>query len=248
MNAKNRPLPAGYRLVAHESVASTNDEARRLATDGAPDGTVVRALWQTAGRGRRGRAWDSQPGNLYCSLILRPERPVAEAAQFSFVAALALGEAVLPLLPDDVALCYKWPNDLLLDGAKVAGILLESGGTGSAAPDWLVVGCGLNIAHFPAVTDGYPATSLTAAGCPPIAVDGMLARFLEAFDRWRREGIAALRAAWIERAAGLGEQIAVRLPNDELRGRFAGLDDSGALLLDLPDGARRVISAGDVYF
>lgn len=276
-------LPAGYRLVAYDSVGSTNDEARRLAMDGAPDGTVIRARRQTAGRGRRGRSWESQPGNLYCSVIVRPDRPVAEAAQFSFVTALALGEAVSGLLPDDVTLCYKWPNDLLLErvaidraydrsresalnsedrpdsgpnGAKVAGILLESAGAGAGfgggGLDWLVIGCGLNIAHYPALTDGYPATSLAAAGCRPVPADDMLVRFITAFDRWRRrwreEGIAAVRAAWIARAAGLGEDIEVRLPNDRLRGRFAGLDESGALLLDLPDGARRVISAGDVFF
>lgn len=246
------PLPAGYRLVACESVASTNDEARRLAMDGAPDGTVIRALRQTAGRGRRGRAWESRPGNLCCSMIVWPGRPVAEVAQYSFVAALALGEAIEGLLPDGVTLCYKWPNDLLLDNAKVAGILLESAGAGEGRLDWLVIGCGLNIEHFPTVTDGYPATSLAAVGCPLVSVDDMLVRLVIAFDhwrcRWRDEGIAAIRAAWIARAAGLGEDIEVRLPNDRFRGVFAGLDDSGALLLDLPDGARRVISAGDVFF
>lgn len=245
-------LPAGYRLVARNSVASTNDEACRLAADGAPDGTVIRALQQTAGRGRRGRSWHSPPGNLYCSVILRPGRPAAESAQLGFAAALALGDAVSPLLPDGVTLCYKWPNDLLVDGAKVAGILLESAGAGETGLDWLVIGCGLNIAHYPLRTDGYPATSLAVAGCGPVTADAMLTRFLDAFDRWHRrwrdEGVGPLRAAWIAQAAGLGEEIEVRLPHDRLRGIFAGLDGSGALLLDLPHGARRVISAGDVFF
>lgn len=245
-------LPAGYRLATFESLDSTNEQACGLAMDGALDGTVVWAKSQTAGRGRQGREWQSPEGNLYCSIVVRPEVPAADAAQLSFVTALALGQAVSGLLPDDVEMRYKWPNDLLLDGRKAAGILLESSGDSAGKLDWLVIGAGLNVEECPDVTDGYPATSLREAGVRPVALDDILARYIGGFAhwraRWQNEGLAAIREAWLERAARLGEDITVRLPGDQLQGRFTGLDEGGALLLDLPDGSRRTITAGDVFF
>lgn len=245
-------LPAGYRLDAHDCLDSTNAEAERQARAGAPDGTVIWAGRQTAGRGRHGRAWDSPQGNLYCSVILRPDAPPATAAQLTFVTALALGEAVDGALPAGSKLAFKWPNDLLLDGRKLAGILLESSGGKDGQLDWLVVGCGLNIRHFPETVSGYPATSLHAAGASAPAPGDALATFLQAFAvwraRWQDEGLAPIRAAWLARAARVGGEITVRLPGDELRGRFTGLDETGALLLDLPDGSRRTVTAGDVFF
>lgn len=245
-------LPAGYRLATFESLDSTNEQARGLAMDGALDGTVIWAKSQTAGRGRQGREWQSPEGNLYCSIVVRPEVPAADAAQLSFVTALALGQAVSGLLPDDVEMRYKWPNDLLLDGRKAAGILLESSGGAAGKLDWLVIGAGLNVEECPDVTDGYPATSLREAGVRPVALDDILARYIGGFAhwraRWQNEGLAAIREAWLERAARLGEDITVRLPGDQLQGRFTGLDEGGALLLDLPDGSRRTITAGDVFF
>lgn len=245
-------LPAGYRLAAFESVDSTNEQARLLAVDGALDGTVIWAKSQTAGRGRQGRQWQSPEGNLYCSIIVRPAVRAADAAQFSFVTALALGQALSGLLPDSVEMRYKWPNDLLLDARKVAGILLESSGGADGRLDWLVVGAGLNVRNFPDITDGYPATSLRDAGVSSVELQDLLARYVHGFaqwrERWQNEGLAALREAWLQRAARLGEDISVRMPGDRLRGRFSGLDESGALLLDLPDGTRRTISAGDVFF
>ena len=246
-------LPAGYRLVAYDSIDSTNAEVARLARDGAPDGTVVRAKRQTAGRGRHGRRWDSPEGNLYCSLLLRPHVLPAEAAQITFVAALALGEALDGALPAGrLQLAFKWPNDVLLDGRKVAGILLESSGSRKGRIDWLVVGCGLNVGHFPKHVSGYPATSLCDAGVTEPDVDDLLAAFVRAFAlwriRWQSEGLGPVREAWLARAGCIGGEITVRLPRDELRGRFVGLDGSGALLLDLPDGSRRTVTAGDVFF
>lgn len=245
-------LPAGYRLVRLESTDSTNEEARRLAGEGGDDGTVVWARRQTAGRGRQGRTWQSPEGNLYCSILVRPDMAAADAAQFTFVTALALGDALTGILPQRVELRYKWPNDLLLDGRKVAGILLESSGGTAGTLDWLVIGAGLNVAEFPAITGGYPATSLRQAGVGDIELEDLLGLFLVEFstwrERWRNEGLAAVRAAWLERAARLGEEITVRLPGVELKGRFHGLDESGAMLLDMADGSRRLVSAGDVFF
>ncbi len=245
-------LPPGYRLHAHDTLDSTNEEATRLARDGAPAGTVVWALRQTAGRGRTGRSWTSEAGNLLFSLLLRPDVPPAAAAQLSFVAALALGEAVSEVLPAGVDLRYKWPNDLLLDGRKAAGILLESAGATGCGLNWLIVGWGLNIASFPETTEGYPATSLAEAGAVGVDAGDVLARVLRRFDawqaRWKEEGLAAVRGAWLERAARVGEEISVRLPRDRLVGRFRGLDENGALVLDLADGTSRTITAGDVFF
>lgn len=245
-------LPAGYRLAAFESLDSTNAQARRMAIDGAPDGTVVWAASQTAGRGRQGRQWQSPKGNLYCSIVIRPEMPAAEAAQLSFVTALALGDAVSDLLPGGAELHYKWPNDLLLGGCKLAGILLESSGAVGGRLDWLIVGAGLNVADHPDVTDGYRATSLRAAGARAATPCDMLGRFIAGFAHWRarwhNEGLAAVREAWLARAARLGEEITVRLPKSEMKGRFGGLDENGALLLEMADGSRRAITAGDVFF
>lgn len=243
-------LPPPFRLFAFEQLTSTNDEARRLAAQGAPEGTVVLATTQTAGRGRRGRHWDSPPGNLHCSLVLRPDCALADAANLSFVAALALGDAVAPALAPGVRLGFKWPNDVLLNGRKTAGILLESS-TREGRLEWLVVGVGTNVERFPEGTP-FPATSLHAEGCTQVTVGGLVNGFCRCFDqwyeRWRTGGFAPVRAAWLERAAGFNETIEVRLDPERLVGRFADLDGRGALILETPEGGVREVTAGDVFF
>ncbi len=242
-------LPACLRLQSFAELDSTNEEAKRQAASGAPAGTLIWARTQTAGRGRRGRAWVSVPGNLYLSLLLRPARPAGAAAQLGFAAALAVGEALLPLLPRVVDLAYKWPNDVLVAGRKISGILLESQAAGEGRIDWLVVGIGVNLVAFPTDSE-YPATSMAAAGAAPVALDALLEAVARAFhfwyERWLAEGFEPLRAAWLARASGLGQAIRVRLPQGESQGRFAGLDEEGALLLDT-DTVRRRITAGDVF-
>lgn len=242
----------GYRLLAFDSLASTNDEACRLAQEGAVEGTVVWTQRQTAGRGRRGRRWLSPPGNLYCSLILRPCAAPGVAAQLGFVAALALGDAISEVAPPGVEPRFKWPNDLLVADRKVAGLLLESAGGHGGTLDWLVVGCGLNVTRHPDLTDGFPAISLRAVGGSPTDPYDMLRRFLTQFQpryaHWLKQGFAALREAWLQRAVRLGAEIDVRLADRRLHGKFVDLDDTGALVLALNDGSREVVSAGDVYF
>jgi BirA family biotin operon repressor/biotin-[acetyl-CoA-carboxylase] ligase len=241
-------LPAGCSLIALDRVDSTNDEAKRRAGDGAADGAVVWARSQTAGRGRRGRRWSSPVGNLYVSIVLRTQKPPAEAARLSLVAAVALAEALDGFLPEGVEARCKWPNDVLVRGRKIAGILLES--SGGAGIDWVVVGCGVNVASYPELA-AYPATSLAAAGCRGVTVERVLEAFLDRLmawrARWSEEGIGPLRDAWIAKAAGLGETITVRLANREISGRFVDLDRDGALLLELPGGARESIAAGEVF-
>ena len=238
-----------YRMLSFAALDSTNEEAKRQACAGATEGTLVWARAQSAGRARRGRAWVSEPGNLYMSILLRPESSPGGAAQLGFAAALAVGEAVLPLLPRGDMLSYKWPNDVLIDGRKVSGILLESQAAGERRLDWLVVGIGVNLASFPENAE-YPAISLAAAGAWVVTVEELLeavaGRFHFWYERWRAEGFAPLRAAWLARVRGLGEGIRVRLPGGETSGRFAGLGEDGALLLE--DGtAERRIAAGDVF-
>jgi BirA family biotin operon repressor/biotin-[acetyl-CoA-carboxylase] ligase len=244
-------LPEGCSLIALERTGSTNDEAKQRAAAGAPDGAVIWAREQTAGRGRRGREWSSPAGNLFLSILLRPNKPAYEAAQISLVAAVALADAIGTFLPQGIEAACKWPNDILIGGRKVAGILLESAGAvADRATEWVVVGCGVNVASHPAEAL-YPATDLGAAGCTGVNVEALLERFLADFfawrDRWLFAGIAPIRDAWLARAAGLGQPITVRLPNREWHGRFADMDETGSLVLELPDGSRETITAGDVF-
>ena len=239
-----------FDLIALDAVTSTNDEAVGLAVAGAGTGTLVWARTQSKGRGRRGRSWSSPEGNLYLSLILRPGREARRAAGLAFLAAIAIGEGIAPLIPASVAIRYKWPNDVLLNGRKVAGVLLESSLGPKGGLDWLVIGVGVNVESFPEGT-GYPATSLVAEGAeglgPACVLEGFCQAFLSAYERWRDEGFAGVRARWLARAAGIGERIEVRLDDETLSGIFAGLDGAGALILRRAGEEDRRISAGDVF-
>ncbi|MGH6974690.1 MAG: biotin--[acetyl-CoA-carboxylase] ligase [Stellaceae bacterium] len=241
-------LPPFFRLAAFDTLASTSDEARRRARDDAPEGTLVTARAQTAGRGRQGRIWVSPPGNLHVSLVLRPDAHIARAAQLGFAAGLAVADATHAFAPK-AAITLKWPNDVLLDGRKAAGILLESEGDAAGRVAFVVIGIGVNLAASPADTE-FPATSLKTVTSTAPTPEAFLAALAPAFalwyERWRAEGFAALRRVWLERAAGLGQALRARLPGETVEGRFAGLDDDGLLLLDAPGGQRR-IAAGDVF-
>ncbi len=245
-------LPPVYRLVTLDTVDSTNAEAKRLAAEGeekAPDGTLVWAKEQTDGRGRRGRKWHSPPGNLYCSLIMRPDVAAAKAAELSFVAGLAIFDALGSVGEPGHQVHLKWPNDVLLNDHKVAGLLLETETGGGEIPDWVILGLGVNVGVFPGDTD-FPATSFRAEQWAATEVD-----FLESFCRhfmvwagkWLEEGFAPIRKTWLQRCYGLGEEIEVRLDNETLKGVFTDLDEDGALVLKTADGERR-ITAGDVFF
>lgn len=242
------PLPSLFRLAAYDTIGSTNDEAKRLAREGEAEGLIVCAKAQTAGRGRRGRNWASPPGNLYSSTLLRPNCRAGTAAQLGFVAALGVGGAIGELAPEIGLLC-KWPNDLLANGKKVSGILLETEMIAGDIPDFVVLGVGVNLASSPSDTP-YPATSLAAEGAPEIVPLTMISVFARHFAkwlaRWREEGFAPIRQAWLARASGLGEPVQVRLERDTLEGRFLDLDGDGALLLGVAGGSRR-IAAGEIF-
>jgi BirA family biotin operon repressor/biotin-[acetyl-CoA-carboxylase] ligase len=240
-------------VVRLDVVDSTNAEARRRAEAGASGPLWITARRQTAGRGRRGRAWSSEPGNLAATLLTRTARPPAEAAQATFVAALAVHDLVSTFV-EPAQVRIKWPNDVLLAGGKAAGILIESGAhpTGGL---WLAVGIGINLAHAPADVE-RPATSiarhlrsdLARAPDPDAALDLLIQTFAAWQDRWDQLGFAALRDAWTARAQGLGGPAVARLAHETVEGVAEGLADDGALRLRLGDGTLRLISAGDVAF
>lgn len=247
-----QPAPgAPFKLIVLDEVDSTSTMAKRLCAADAEDRTLVWAVRQTAGRGRLSRTWISPAGNLYVSLILRPEADATRATGLTFAAAVAVAEAVEALLGGQAPVRCKWPNDVLVGGRKVAGILLESSTSAAGLLDWVVIGIGVNVASHP--PDGetmYPATSLAAEGAAGVSVEQALNGLCRHLDlwlrRWAEEGFAAVRRAWLDRAYGLGAAIAVRAGDEAvLEGFFRGLDEDGALILDQA-GVRRRVTAGDV--
>jgi BirA family biotin operon repressor/biotin-[acetyl-CoA-carboxylase] ligase len=236
-------------ILAFDEIDSTNAEARRRAEAGETGPLWITAARQSAGRGRRGRSWSTEGGNLAATLLDVTDLPPVEAAQVSFIAALAVCDlARRYVAPTRVSL--KWPNDLLIDGRKAAGILVESG----RRPDgrlWLAVGVGVNLAHSPDLPD-RPTISLGEAGAgPPTprqALDHLAAAFAGWMGVWRARGFAAIAEAWTVRAHGLGQPCVARPGADVLRGVAEGLDIDGALRLRLEDGDIRRITAGDVFF
>jgi len=243
-------LPQGWALVAFDSLGSTNATARDLAEGGAGAGTVVWARRQEAGRGRWRRHWHSPEGNLYCSTILRPAVPAIAAGQLTFVAALALVDALAALAPA-LEPGLKWPNDVLAGGRKISGILLESNVTPDGGLPWVVAGVGLNLVSHPDGTP-FPATDLLAETGRTVTPEAALEAYAAALDRWvrhwGRDGFPPVRQAWLDRAVGIGGLVTVRLEPEELVGRFVGLDGEGALELETAPGQRRLITAGDVFF
>lgn len=210
----------------------------------------ISAKRQLGGKGRRGRAWVSRPGNLFCTGLFPHQSTLASAAQLSFAAALAVHDTVAQFRPDaDTKI--KWPNDVLMNGAKIAGILLESGGTDDQL--WVAVGIGINIGSAPKDTP-YPATYLRAdmgRSDWPLLTDikqKLYTRFTYWQDAHARGGFEPLRTAWLDRAQGMGSAVTARLPNETIKGTALGMDKDGALEVQIPSGETIKIHAGDVFF
>lgn len=241
------PSAADIPHLAFDTLDSTNAEALRRAREGETGPLWITAARQTAGRGRRGRAWTSAPGNLFASLLLSDPAPIPEASQISFVAALAVHDAVCAVAPALAPrLALKWPNDLLCGGRKLSGILVE-GETRHGLT--VVVGVGVNCAHHPDDTL-YPATDLDAEGEPASAAAvfaalsaAMRARLAE-WDRSR--GFASIRDAWLARGPAPGAPLMVRFEGTETAGRFETIDTHGNLLITGNEGVQK-IAAGDVF-
>ena len=234
----------GWRLQVHESLSSTQDHLLALAASGEPEGTAALALRQTAGRGQYGRAWQSLSGNLHLSLLLRPREVPRQLPQYSLLAAVALADALAGFLPAGAPLSVKWPNDLLLNGAKCAGILLDSGLDGAGMP-WIVLGIGVNLAYAPQLPD-RPVTCLAdVCGVPP-GPETFAWRLLECLSHWRQrraeEGFGPVRAAWMARGPAPGAVLTVRRPQGSITGRFEGLAEDGALLIATEERVHTVVA------
>lgn len=245
--------PPGYGRRIHAELDSTLDEAARIAAS-LSGPTWILAYNQTGGRGRRGRGWVMPAGNFASALILKPTEPPATVALRSFVAALAVGDALAAVTGRGDLVALKWPNDVLLNGGKVSGILLESAGQGGTLSH-LALGIGVNLAAAPdagAVESGAvrPVSVLEETGVQ-VAPEEFLTVLATTYARWedtfRREGFAPVREVWLARAARIGERIVARTGRTESTGVFETIDGDGALILATGEG-RRAIPAADIFF
>lgn len=245
-----KPLAGGFRLIEVDETTSTNDLARGYAEAGEPAGLVIRAGRQTAGRGRQGRSWLSPEGNLYTSLLLRPRRPMTEVSSLSLVVGLVLCETIGDMLGGRAWPAVKWPNDVLVDGAKVAGILLEGSPDRRGGCEWVVAGVGVNIGWAPGASVGYATTCLATLGLAEMTPAAFLAIFLERlqphFHLWDRQGFAALRATWLGQAAGIDRQVVVKVGSATVSGTLVGVDETGALQVATSTGRIERFAAGEM--
>jgi len=246
-------LPTGYRLVRMEAVDSTNAEARRRAKAGEPGPLWIWSARQSQGRGRGGREWVSQHGNLFASLLIGVNCPIRLAGQLALVAGIVAYDTVAKLIAYEgrSELLLKWPNDILLAGEKLAGMLLESVGTTSENRSVVVIGTGINLASHPEDLP-QPAISLAAYGMtvtPADALEVLAATTHEWMTRWAEGScFPSIRRAWLDRAGPTGRALRVKVNGEETEGVYAGLDADGALRLLTPDGSEHRIAAGDVFF
>lgn len=250
MTAPPGGLPASYRFVHLKDADSTNAEAMRRALAGDTCPLWLMADSQTGGRGRSGRTWVSAPGNLFASLLMPANGPVATAGQLSLVAGVAVIDALRSAgLSHTAPLRLKWPNDILLAGAKLGGILVESSTPMPESGRIAVVGVGLNLATTPEGLE-ETATNLAAHGLPLSPYDA-LCFLAQAMDAWLKtwndgERFAAVREAWLQRAGPVGEPLTVHAHEGDVAGRFAGLDSDGALVIATGEGRERTFTYGDV--
>jgi BirA family biotin operon repressor/biotin-[acetyl-CoA-carboxylase] ligase len=242
------PWPA-WRLDAHDKLPSTSDLCVERARAGEPDGLAILARTQTAGRGSHGRAWVSAPGNLFLSALIRPESPAVNAARWSLIAGLATIEALSAHVPDASGLQLKWPNDVTLWQAKLAGVLIESAARADQMLDWLVIGVGANLVSAPILPDRRAASlsDIGPAPEPARVAETLLARLTHWRQRLAEEGFAPVRASWLARAHPLGFPIFISSPDRIVEGGyFAGLSETGALLLRSGGEVRQIVS-GEVH-
>jgi len=245
-------MPAAPILLLDQT-DSTNADARRRADAGETGPLWIVARRQTEGRGRRGRQWESQDGNLFSTLLQFTRKSPAEAAQVTFVAALAIADLLDAYAPPSLV-TIKWPNDVMLAGQKTSGVLVESGAHESGGL-WLAVGIGVNLAHAPEGTE-RPATALvhhlrgdvTAPPTVEAAAATLAGAFAVWMDRWEMLGFEPILDAWRARTAGLDGPALARLGRETVEGIAEGVAPDGALKLRLADGSLRLISAGDVFF
>lgn len=242
---------ADFRHIALGDVGSTNLECLKRAREGDAGNLWITANRQLQGRARRGRAWVSEPGNLYASLLLVDPAPATALASLPLAVAVAVHSAITRVMPPGISPpTIKWPNDILIGGAKVSGILLES----EALPDGrfaVVIGCGINVMHAPEDVM-YPTTTLHRAGSgisSEVLFGRLCLAMAQELDIWDGgRGIAAVRQAWLEHAEGKGRQITVRMADRVITGTFKDIDQTGCLVIKDRNGTTQSIAAGDVFF
>ena len=244
-----RHWPGGYKVTRLDAAGSTNDLARQSAIAGAGDGVVFWTPHQTAGRGTHGREWATPPGNLAVSVVKRPQVPMRFASQAALVTAVALADALEALGLARQRIKLKWPNDVMVDGCKVSGILLEGQANGHSV-DWLVVGTGVNVAHHPPETR-HPATNLHEAGLD-IAIEEVLAAYLLAFEkwwsRWQHYDFQVIQTAWAARTMHqLGSLLTLTQGQETVQARYKGLNADGALVILTQDGLEKQIVSGEIF-
>jgi BirA family biotin operon repressor/biotin-[acetyl-CoA-carboxylase] ligase len=246
-------LRSAPQILSFDEIDSTNAEARRRAEAGETGPLWITARRQVGGRGRRGRPWETGKGNLAATLLITTAKPPIDASQVAFVAALAVADLAAAYVAQSLV-TVKWPNDVMIAGRKVSGVLVESGALGDARL-WLGVGVGVNLATPPVAAE-RPATSFTEhllkGFTKSPAPEAALTELAAAFDRWMSlwdsQGFGPIAEAWTARAHGLGRSCTARLERETLEGVALGLDADGALRLRLGDGSIRRITAGDVFF
>jgi len=230
-----------------ESLSSTQNKAIEAAGADAPAGTVIHALVQQGGRGRYDRKWESLDGNLFLSLILRPEARADALGGLSLLSGVAIARAVRSALDGCAALALKWPNDVMLDGRKCAGILIETDLATDGALNWAVIGLGVNLKCAP----NAEASALAEFREEELDLyafrDELLSHFKKLYSQWTSGGIEPIKEAWLAFGYAPGTEMSIKLPSGAVQGAFAGLDEGGNLLLDMPDGETRVFTAGDVF-
>lgn len=246
-------LPPGYRLLRMETADSTNAEAKRRAKAGEPGPLWIWSARQSQGRGRGGREWISQHGNLFASLLIGINCPIRVASQLALVAGIVTYDTIAKLIAYEgrSELLLKWPNDVLLAGEKLAGMLLENVGSPAENRSVVVIGTGINLANHPEDLP-QPAISLGAYGmtiAPADALEVLAATTHQWLSRWAEgTGFPSIRRAWLDRAGPTGRPLRVKIDSEETDGVYAGLDADGALRLLTPDGSEYRIAAGDVFF
>ncbi|MBI3440428.1 MAG: biotin--[acetyl-CoA-carboxylase] ligase [Proteobacteria bacterium] len=230
------------KIIELQSVGSTNDYAKGFAKQGASSGTVIWAREQTAGRGRQGNEWISAPGNLFMSMILKPKVDVEHIGQLSFLFAVSLASVLETVIPASAEIHLKWPNDLLINQKKAAGILIET----ESQATWVVVGIGLNITNAPEGAISLQEIGVNAHNAESILQ--LLAKEMQKrIEHWEKNGFQTIRAAWLKRAYKLGREIRARFPKETLTGVFEGIDMTGALQLKMSDGTVRLMNSGEVF-
>ncbi len=239
-----------YHLLSYGSIDSTNEEAKRLADAGGQHGAVIWAEAQTHGKGRQGREWVSERGNLFCSLLLQPCAPSDALPQLSFVTSLAVYKALASVVEAPHQLSLKWPNDILLDDRKLGGILLETMPVQGNDARWVIIGVGVNVEQAPSDVR-YPATSLKAVGLEIISPKIVLSRFLNCFqplyDQWLEQGFEHIRQQWLDACTWLHQPVILELQDGAIvQETFCDVNEEGHIVLLDQNNRRQTYAAGDV--